>query len=57
MELVKDDALPNRPNLGTNPLGSSGSGVVIPVSLPPPPSPLPLTGLNRFTLDDDEDEA
>lgn len=56
MELVKDDALPNRPNLGTNPLGSSGSGVVIPVSFPPP-SPLPLTGLNRFTLDDDEDEA
>ena len=50
MELVKDDALPNRPNLGTNPLGSSGSEVVIPV-------PAPLTGLNRFTLDEDEDEA
>ena len=48
----KDDALPNRPNLGTNPLGSSGSEVVIPV-----PPPAPLTGLNRFTLDEDEDEA
>lgn len=36
MELVKDDALPNRPNLGTNPLGSSGSEVVIPVHPPRP---------------------
>ena len=40
----------------TNPLGSFGSGVVIPVSPAPPPPP-PLTGLNRFTLDDDKDEA
>ena len=35
----KDDAPPNRPTLGTNPLGSFGSGVVIPVP-PPPPRPL-----------------
>ena len=62
----------------TNPLGSFGSGVVIPVwggggggggggfgwgfffpvsPAPSPPPPPPLTVLNRFTLDDDKDEA
>ena len=41
----------------TNPLGCFGSGVVFPVSPAPSPPPPPLTGLNRFTLDDDKDEA
>ena len=36
--------------------GGGGGGVFIPVAPPPPPPP-PLTGLNRFTLDDDKDEA
>ena len=31
-----------------------GRELFIPVPHPPPP---PLTGLNRFTLDDDKDEA